>query len=137
MGVFWMLACPSQSLHRLTAARAQQDNAPMSESPPEAATAETRRLAAIMFTDIVGLSRQMGSNEARMLRLLATRNLMTVCSFAHWSHIGGKQTGTLFGYALLLIRSEIETGSLSDIVHRQRRAGVYRVPGSDLYNCLL
>src|SRR5713101_1929586 len=69
-----MLACPSQSLHRLTAARAQQDNAPMSESPPEAATAETRRLAAIMFTDIVGFSRQMGSNEARTLRLLAVHN---------------------------------------------------------------
>src|SRR5713101_8385431 len=69
-----MLACPSQSLHRLTAARSQQDNAPMSESPPEAATAETRRLAAIMFTDIVGFSRQMGSNEARTLRLLAVHN---------------------------------------------------------------
>ena len=34
------------------------------------AQAETRRLAAIMFTDIVGFSRQMGSNEARTLRLL-------------------------------------------------------------------
>src|SRR5215831_19113128 len=32
--------------------------------------AETRRLAAIMFTDMVGFSRQMGTNEARMLRLL-------------------------------------------------------------------
>ncbi|HEV8711810.1 MAG TPA: adenylate/guanylate cyclase domain-containing protein, partial [Candidatus Binatia bacterium] len=37
---------------------------------------ETRRLAAIMFTDIVGFSRQMGSNEARMLRLLETHNRM-------------------------------------------------------------
>ena len=36
--------------------------------------AETRRLAAIMFTDIVGFSRQMGSNEARMLRLLEVHN---------------------------------------------------------------
>src|SRR5438094_9383044 len=35
---------------------------------------ETRRLAAIMFTDIVGFSRQMGSNEARTLRLLDTYN---------------------------------------------------------------
>jgi adenylate cyclase len=34
------------------------------------ATAEMRKLAAIMFTDIVGFSRQMGSNEARTLRLL-------------------------------------------------------------------
>ena len=37
-------------------------------------TTETRRLAAIMFTDMVGFSRQMGSNEARMLRLLDAHN---------------------------------------------------------------
>jgi adenylate cyclase len=36
--------------------------------------AETRRLAAIMFTDIVGFSRQMGSDEARTLRLLEVHN---------------------------------------------------------------
>jgi adenylate cyclase len=35
---------------------------------------ETRRLAAIMFTDIVGFSRQMGVDEARMLRLLDVHN---------------------------------------------------------------
>jgi adenylate cyclase len=35
---------------------------------------ETRRLAAIMFTDIVGFSRQMGADEARTLRLLALHN---------------------------------------------------------------
>ncbi len=38
------------------------------------AQAETRRLAAIMFTDIVGFSRQMGADEARMLRVLETHN---------------------------------------------------------------
>src|SRR4029453_12782347 len=48
--------------------------APMKEGPPEGATADTRRLAAIMFTDIVGFSRQMGSNEARTLRLLDIHN---------------------------------------------------------------
>jgi class 3 adenylate cyclase len=32
------------------------------------APAETRRLAAIMFTDIVGFSRQMGINETHTLR---------------------------------------------------------------------
>ena len=37
---------------------------------------ETRRLAAIMFTDIVGFSRQMGTDEARMLRLLEVHNQM-------------------------------------------------------------
>jgi adenylate cyclase len=35
---------------------------------------ETRRLAAIMFTDIVGFSRQMGADEARTLRLLTAHN---------------------------------------------------------------
>jgi len=35
---------------------------------------ETRRLAAIMFTDIVGFSRQMGADEARTLRLLEVHN---------------------------------------------------------------
>jgi len=35
---------------------------------------ETRKLAAIMFTDIVGFSRQMGADETRMLRLLDVHN---------------------------------------------------------------
>src|SRR3989442_4998577 len=42
----------------------------MSAEPSQTATTETRRLAAIMFTDIVGFSRQMGADEARTLRLL-------------------------------------------------------------------
>src|SRR5215475_4907283 len=46
----------------------------MKKDANSAVHAETRRLAAIMFTDIVGFSRQMGSNEARTLRLLATHN---------------------------------------------------------------
>ncbi len=46
----------------------------MSEEPSQTATAETRKLAAIMFTDIVGFSRQMGADEARMLRMLAVHN---------------------------------------------------------------
>src|SRR5712691_2826483 len=46
----------------------------MPESPPSERAAETRKLAAIMFTDIVGFSRQMGSNEARTLRLLEVHN---------------------------------------------------------------
>jgi adenylate cyclase len=44
------------------------------DSPSTATPAETRRLAAIMFTDIVGFSRQMGADEARTLRLLALHN---------------------------------------------------------------
>jgi adenylate cyclase len=35
---------------------------------------ENRRLAAIMFTDIVGFSRQMGADEARTMQLLALHN---------------------------------------------------------------
>jgi len=45
----------------------------MPEGLPETAS-ETRKLAAIMFTDIVGFSRQMGANEARTLRLLEIHN---------------------------------------------------------------
>jgi adenylate cyclase len=46
----------------------------MPEDAKGARPTETRKLAAIMFTDIVGFSRQMGANEARMLRLLETHN---------------------------------------------------------------
>jgi adenylate cyclase len=46
----------------------------MPEDSSRAVPAESRRLAAIMFTDIVGFSRQMGTDEARMLRLLETHN---------------------------------------------------------------
>jgi adenylate cyclase len=42
----------------------------MSEASGSTTPSETRKLAAIMFTDIVGFSRQMGENEARTLRLL-------------------------------------------------------------------
>ncbi len=38
------------------------------------AAIETRKLAAIMFTDIVGFSRQMGADEIHMLRVLAIYN---------------------------------------------------------------
>ena len=46
----------------------------MKDAPSSAPQAEQRRLAAIMFTDIVGFSRQMGADEARMLRLLDVHN---------------------------------------------------------------
>ena len=46
----------------------------MPEEPLPPRGAETRKLAAIMFTDMVGFSRQMGSNEARILRLLDVHN---------------------------------------------------------------
>ena len=46
----------------------------MSDNESSAQTATVsgeRKLAAIMFTDIVGFNRQMGRDEARMLRLFA------------------------------------------------------------------
>src|SRR5438093_12122312 len=46
----------------------------MKEDPSSAVPTETRRLAAIMFTDIVGFSRQMGADEAHTLQLLAVHN---------------------------------------------------------------
>ena len=46
----------------------------MKEEVNSAVPVENRRLAAIMFTDIVGFSRQMGVDEARTLRLLAVHN---------------------------------------------------------------
>jgi len=46
----------------------------MPGEPSQTPRAETRRLAAIMFTDIVGFSRQMGADEGRMLRLLDVHN---------------------------------------------------------------
>jgi adenylate cyclase len=50
--------------------------------------AETRRLAAIMFTDIVGFSRQMVSDEARMLRLLKVHNRSSQQAVAdHHGHV--------------------------------------------------
>src|SRR5574341_463453 len=46
----------------------------MKDDTGSAVHTETRRLAAIMFTDIMGFSRQMGADEARMLRLLDIHN---------------------------------------------------------------
>jgi adenylate cyclase len=46
----------------------------MKDDSGGAAHEERRRLAAIMFTDMVGFSRQMGSNEARTLQLLEVHN---------------------------------------------------------------
>lgn len=46
----------------------------MKDSTSSTPPAEQRRLAVILLTDIVGFSRQMGANEARMLRLLEVHN---------------------------------------------------------------
>jgi adenylate cyclase len=60
----------------------------MPEDSASTGAAETRKLAAIMFTDIAGFSRQMGSNEARTLRLLAVHNqVIEQAIAAHHGHV--------------------------------------------------
>src|SRR5262245_63837946 len=60
----------------------------MTDNTSKAASVETRRLAAIMFTDIVGFSRQMGSDETRMLRLLEVHNqLVQHAVSVHHGHV--------------------------------------------------
>jgi TolB-like protein/class 3 adenylate cyclase/cytochrome c-type biogenesis protein CcmH/NrfG len=50
--------------------------------------AETRKLVAIMFTDMVGFSRQMGADEAHTLQLLAVHNqLIEQAVAAHQGHV--------------------------------------------------
>jgi adenylate cyclase len=60
----------------------------MRGNPLEETAAETRKLAAIMFTDIVGFSHQMGSNETRMLRVLEIHNqLIRQAVSEHHGHV--------------------------------------------------
>ncbi len=68
----------------------------MSRESPAAATAETRKLAAIMFTDMVGFSRQMGADEARTLRLLTAHNLIVQQAVAEYSGHVIKTVGDAF-----------------------------------------
>jgi adenylate cyclase len=52
------------------------------------ADSDERKLAAIMFTDIVGFSRQMGADEPRMLRLLEVHNqLIQRAVIEHHGHV--------------------------------------------------
>ncbi|MBI3800447.1 MAG: adenylate/guanylate cyclase domain-containing protein, partial [Deltaproteobacteria bacterium] len=60
----------------------------MSSKSSQTAATETRKLAAIMFTDMVGFSRQMGADEARTLRLLAIHNQVIEHAVAtHQGHV--------------------------------------------------
>jgi class 3 adenylate cyclase len=60
----------------------------MKDNTSNAASTEHRRLAAIMFTDIVGFSRQMGADEARTMRLLDVHNqLIQQAVTAHHGHV--------------------------------------------------
>src|SRR5216684_998721 len=60
----------------------------MGQDTSSTAQAETRKLAAIMFTDMVGFSRQMGADEARTLRILAVHNqVIEHAVAAHQGHV--------------------------------------------------
>jgi adenylate cyclase len=84
--------------------------------------AETRRLAAIMFTDIVGFSRQMGANEARMLRLLEVHNqVIQQAVAAHHGHII-KSTGDGF-----LVEFSSVVHAVQCAQHIQTQFGAYNV----------
>ncbi|HEV8718332.1 MAG TPA: adenylate/guanylate cyclase domain-containing protein [Candidatus Binatia bacterium] len=68
----------------------------MNREPHETAPAETRKLAAIMFTDMAGFSRQMGADEAGTLRLLTTHNQVVQQSVAEYSGHVIKTVGDAF-----------------------------------------
>jgi len=68
----------------------------MPEDTTSPRPAETRRLAAIMFTDIVGFSHQMGTNETRMLRLLDIHNQLIQHGVTEHHGTGIKTVGDAF-----------------------------------------
>ncbi|MBI3756961.1 MAG: adenylate/guanylate cyclase domain-containing protein, partial [Deltaproteobacteria bacterium] len=80
---------------------------------------ETRKLAAIMFTDIVGFSRQMGADESRTLRLLAIHN--QIIQQATTAHNGAviKTVGDGF---LVDFPSVVHAVQCAQQVHAQLRA---------------
>ncbi|NOT58547.1 MAG: tetratricopeptide repeat protein [Deltaproteobacteria bacterium] len=82
-------------------------------------TAETRKLAAIMFTDIVGFSRQMGTDEARMLRLLEVHN--QIIQHAVTTHHGSviKTVGDAF---LVDFPSVVHAVQCAQAIQRQFKA---------------
>ncbi len=82
-------------------------------------TAETRKLAAIMFTDIVGFSRQMSADEARMLRLLDVHNQLIQQSVSvHHGHVI-KTIGDAF---LVDFPSVVHAVHCAQEIHSQFRA---------------
>ena len=85
----------------------------------EATQTETRKLAAIMFTDIVGFSRQMGADEARMLRLLNVHNqLISQMVTVHHGYVI-KTIGDAF---LVDFPSVVHAVQCAQQVHAQLRA---------------
>jgi adenylate cyclase len=80
---------------------------------------EHRRLAAIMFTDIVGFSLQMGSNEARTLRLLDMHNQLIQQAVSEHHGIVIKTIGDAF---LVDFPSVVTAVQCAQVIHAQLRA---------------
>jgi adenylate cyclase len=91
----------------------------MKEDTGGAVQAENRRLAAIMFTDIVGFSRQMGSNEVRTLRLLDVHN-QTIQQAVTEHH--GKVIKTIGDAFLVDFPSVVHAVQCAQQIHAQFRA---------------
>jgi adenylate cyclase len=86
---------------------------------PTSAIGMERKLAAIMFTDIAGFSRQMGADEARMLRLLEVHNQLISQSVTdHHGHVI-KTIGDAF---LVEFPSVVHAVQCAQQVHAQLRA---------------
>ena len=77
-----------------------------------------RKLAAIMFTDIVGFSRQMGADEARMLRLLDVHNQLISQAFAAYHGHVIKTIGDAF---LVDFLSVVHAVQCAQQIHAQLR----------------
>ena len=91
----------------------------MNDEPSRAVHTEQRRLAAIMFTDIVGFSRQMGADEARMLRLLDVHNqIIQQAVITHHGHVI-KTIGDAF---LVDFPSVVHAVQCAQQIHAQLRA---------------
>jgi adenylate cyclase len=68
----------------------------MKEEANSTVQTEYRRLAAIMFTDIVGFSRQMGTDEAHTLHLLGIHNQLIHQAVAEHHGVVIKTVGDAF-----------------------------------------
>ncbi len=90
----------------------------MKEETGSAGHAESRRLAAIMFTDIVGFSRQMGRDESRMLRLLDVHNQIIQQAVAEHHGTVIKTVGDAF---LVDFPSVVHAVQCAQSIHTQLR----------------
>jgi class 3 adenylate cyclase/TolB-like protein len=90
----------------------------MSRETDTVAPAETRKLAAIMFTDMVGFSRQMGADEARMLRLLNVHNQIIQHAVAAYHGTVIKTVGDAF---LVDFPSVVSAVQCAQAIHAQLR----------------